>query len=91
MLSSDMPELQSTLDIGYIKTKLAVDESDEKAKKYFEGLKIVIKMLRRMFSIFYFLIANIFSSQEQFDRVIKLSFTTKIDWCFHAINKKKQN
>jgi hypothetical protein len=37
MLSSDMPELQSTLDIAFIKNKLAVDEPEEIARKHFEG------------------------------------------------------
>jgi phosphatidylinositol-4,5-bisphosphate 3-kinase catalytic subunit alpha/beta/delta len=64
MLSSDMPELQSTEDIAYIKNKLAIDETEQKARKYFT---------------------------EQFERVIKLSFTTKFDWMFHAINHNKKN
>ena len=42
MLSSDMPELQSTLDIAYIKTKLVVDGSEEKARRHFEGFFLII-------------------------------------------------
>ena len=63
MLASDMPELQSVDDISYIRTKLAVDETEDRARKYFG---------------------------EQFERSVKLSYTTKFDWVFHAINKKKQ-
>lgn len=62
MLSSDMPELQSIDDISYFRNKLVLDESDDKARKFFN---------------------------EQFERSFKLSYTTKLDWVFHAINKKK--
>ena len=57
-----MPELQSIEDISYFRNKLVLDESEDKARKFFN---------------------------EQFERAVKLSYTTKLDWVFHAINKKK--
>jgi len=64
MLPSDMPELQSYEDIAYIRNKLAIDETELKARKYFK---------------------------DQFAISCKLSFTTKFDWMFHAINHNKKN
>ena len=35
MLSSEMPELQSNDDINYMRKQLAVDETDENARTFF--------------------------------------------------------
>lgn len=63
MLSSEMPELQTVDDIMYLRNKLAIDETDEKALEIF---------------------------RSQFDEAVKLSFTTKFDWVFHALNKSEK-
>jgi len=63
MISSGMPELQSNDDVMYMRNQLAVDETDEKARKFFS---------------------------EQFDNVLKLAYTTQIDWVFHAMNKNNR-
>lgn len=63
MLSSGMPELQSTEDIMYLRNKLAIDDTDAKALEYF---------------------------RSQFDEACRLSFTTKFDWVFHALNKSEK-
>lgn len=60
MLSSEMPELQSVEDIMYLRNKLAIDESDDRALEFF---------------------------RSQFDEAVRMSFTTKFDWVFHALNK----
>lgn len=60
MISSGMPELQSNEDVMYLRNHLAIDEGDERARKFFS---------------------------DQFDSVLKLAYTTKLDWAFHAMNK----
>jgi phosphatidylinositol-4,5-bisphosphate 3-kinase len=61
MLPSGMPELQSIDEIMYLRNKLALDLSSDKALEYF---------------------------RSQFNEAIKLGFTTKVDWIFHALNQK---
>ncbi len=63
MLSSGMPELQSIEDVMYLRRKLALDDTNEKAIEFF---------------------------RSQFDEACSLSFTTKFDWIFHALNKNNQ-